>query len=396
MTEIKRILYLLLLVATLAGCEDYFGNKTDLDFIELPDFQNRDVAYVPIQPVLDQFVRPTDVLAGFDNLIYVADNGTEEIVALDEAGNVLGTFPVPGVTDVIQDRSLDLLAIGTKDTIVAANPYTLTCIYRISLKNGISYGIRNAKITEEIIHPFYFKSGFSLKDQDVVFTDISVLYDNSYYVSRVGTSNNTNQIGGPDDAILLFGEDDVFQTPITVNASGSLFRDYFKQPLSVVTSAQPPQFTVNNSRDFIVAYGDPDTQFKIRFIQFQETNFGIDYVPANRVEEDPTRADGFITEPDKFTTPTDMTISGDGSNFIFVIDSEKDSLFQFTSNGLEGVQPPPGAGFTKYVKTSFGGEGIELTQFNNPQGVAYFNEIVYVADTDNGRVLRFKLTSDFE
>ncbi|MBL4710361.1 MAG: hypothetical protein JKY48_18175, partial [Flavobacteriales bacterium] len=66
------------------------------------------------------------------------------------------------------------------------------------------------------------------------------------------------------------------------------------------------------------------------------------------------------------------------------------------SNGLEGVEPPPASGQTKYIKTSFGGKGIGASQFNNPSSVAYRNEIVYVADTDNGRVLRFKLTTDIE
>jgi hypothetical protein len=28
--------------------------------------------------------------------------------------------------------------------------------------------------------------------------------------------------------------------------------------------------------------------------------------------------------------------------------------------------------------------------------VAYFNEILYVADAGNGRILRFKLTTDFD
>ncbi|MFT4754705.1 MAG: hypothetical protein ACI85Q_002265, partial [Salibacteraceae bacterium] len=34
--------------------------------------------------------------------------------------------------------------------------------------------------------------------------------------------------------------------------------------------------------------------------------------------------------------------------------------------------------------------------FKNPRAVAYLNEILYVADSGNGRVLRFKLTSDFD
>ena len=37
-----------------------------------------------------------------------------------------------------------------------------------------------------------------------------------------------------------------------------------------------------------------------------------------------------------------------------------------------------------------------LSQFNSPTAVAYKNKIVWVCDTGNGRVLRFKLTTDFQ
>jgi len=35
-------------------------------------------------------------------------------------------------------------------------------------------------------------------------------------------------------------------------------------------------------------------------------------------------------------------------------------------------------------------------QFNEPRGLACWNQILYVCDAGNGRVLRFKLTLDFD
>ena len=45
-----------------------------------------------------------------------------------------------------------------------------------------------------------------------------------------------------------------------------------------------------------------------------------------------------------------------------MVDAEKDSLFHFTSDGREGVQPPSGANSTKNIKVSFGGTGDGLGQ----------------------------------
>ncbi|MFM8493662.1 MAG: hypothetical protein ACKOA7_08000, partial [Bacteroidota bacterium] len=35
-------------------------------------------------------------------------------------------------------------------------------------------------------------------------------------------------------------------------------------------------------------------------------------------------------------------------------------------------------------------------QFRSPNGVAYFRRVVYVADTGNGRIMRYKLSTDLE
>ena len=380
------------------GCNDFFGNKTDVSFIDIPDYQNKPIAYVPIQPVLDQFVKPTDVLAGFDELIYVADNGREEIVGLDQSGRELYSFKVPGVYSVVQDRRLNLLAVGTKDTLINGSLYTFSCIYRIDLQGAFGYGLNNAKIVKEIVHPFYLKNTFSSSDLDVKFEDIAVIGENEYYVSRTGFSNNANQFGGPDNAVLLFDEYDTYITPISITTRGGVFKDFFKTPTGMASMAQPPQISASMSRNFLFTSMDQgaDNLYKVRLITHNETDFGVEYNPNDILPLDTSKADGSINDPGKFSHPVDVIITGDGTGYIFVVDAEKDSLYQFTSNGLEGIKPPPGAGITKYVKVSFGGTGIELTQFKEPRAVAYLDQILYVADSGNGRVLRFKLTSDFD
>jgi hypothetical protein len=85
-----------LLLASLSACEDYLGERTDLDFIDIPpDNSIRQVAYVPILPVLNQFDRPTDLTTGFDELVYAVDAGREEVVAMDESGRILARRKVP-------------------------------------------------------------------------------------------------------------------------------------------------------------------------------------------------------------------------------------------------------------------------------------------------------------
>ena len=159
---------------------------------------------------------------------------------------------------------------------------------------------------------------------------------------------------------------------------------------------QPPQISANGQDHFIFTSVEPNTSIKVQIIDYIESDFGANFEPRILAESDATVADGNMASPNKFSRPVSTIYTGDGTNFIFVIDQEKDSLYQFTATGLEGVRPPAGAASSKYQMASFGGTGTGLSQFNKPSGVAYKNRIVWVCDSGNKRVLRFKLTTDFQ
>ncbi|MEZ4772785.1 MAG: hypothetical protein R3D00_06335 [Bacteroidia bacterium] len=382
----------------LAGCEGFFGKKTPTDFLDEPVYNDRTVAYVPIQPVWDNFTYPTDIIAGWDELLYVVDQGTEEIISLDQAGNELGRFRVQGLKTIAQDRRLDILATGTIDTTINGTDFTLPAIYRIDLNKSGEYGLKNAKISKRIIHPFYYRSGTpTISDEAVSFTGIAVQGSNKYYVSRNGPSNAPSQFGGPDNTVLVFDDTDKFQTPVFVTTNLGLIRDYFKAPQGLTTPAQPPQSpAVSMAPDFIFASIGTSNVLRVQYVAAIETPFGISYQVQNYPVGDTSRADRFLYEANRFTTPIDVTLTGDGTNYLFVVDATKDSLFQFNGLGYEGVNPPAGSGSRKAILASFGGTGSGLTQFREPRGVAYISRIVYVADAGNSRILRFKLTTDFE
>lgn len=400
--HIAKNVFSVLSIVLLSACSSYFGEKTDLDFIDPPDFTLRDVAYVPIQPAWDQFVYPSDICIGFDQLLYVVDEATEQIIGMDESGREQGRFRVPGVTSVTQDRRFDLLACGTIDTISAnGEPITLACLYRIRMTGeGGKYGIRHAKVINKIIHPFYSRSNVNTADLAVRFKKVAIMasdipsQNNRYYVTRQGAGGSG--VLGPNDAVLIFSNNDQFETPVSVTTSSGVFNDYFRRPSGIATFAQPPQIQASQERHFFYSSVDPSNELMVQYIEYIETDFGAEFRPVIFPVGDTSKADGFLYEPGKFSKPVNLTVAGDNSRFLFVVDADKDSLFQFTRDGFEGVLPPPASGVTKMQKASFGGTGNGLTQFNRPSGVAYYRRIVYVADAGNGRVLRFRLTLDFD
>lgn len=390
-------LYAFVVLMLLASCEGFFGKKTTTDFIEIPTYSPREVAYVPVQPVISGFEEPVDIIAGFDELMYVVDAATEQIIRLDESGRELDRLRVKGVRSVAQNRRLNLLAIGEVDVVVRDSTYSVTCIYTIDMHgNGSSLSLSGARFTDTIIHPFYYKSTFSSRDDEVKFNKIAILEDNRFYVTRTGNDNNTQKFGGPDDAVLLFSADGTYLTPVGVSTPSGFFRDFFKKPVGISSFVQPPQISAFGPDHFVFTSVSDNTTIKVQIIDYLESDFGASYEPRILFESDATISDGSLATPNKFGSPVATLVTGDGTNFIFVVDSRKDSLFQFTTTGIEGVKPPPGAAESKYQMASFGGSGEGLTNFNRPTAIAYKNRIVWICDSGNKRILRFKLTTDFQ
>lgn len=377
----------------LSSCDNYFGDKTDLGFIDIPTYEVREISYVPIAPGIHEAIAPIDVTVGYDEFIYVTDSATSSILRFDQSLTYQGSIYVPGVRKVVQDRSLKLLAIGTHDTSIAGVDRTLAALYEIDLVSDgvLSYDGKQPK--KLFSHPFYFKNSFSSSDALVRFTDIAIIGstvqadNNSYYLSRTGTSSN-NAGFGPDNAVLKFTKTHQFVSALPVTASGATYSNYFKHPTALAGFTQPPQFTAQNSPDFWVANVSEDQEIQVQHIQFTEGPFGALYEPIFYSTSDP-ESKSYLQTPQRFTNPVDLCLAGDGSRFLFVADAGVDSVYQFTSAGLEGVPPPPASTAEFHSVSTIGG-------FGDLRAVAYYDRILYVADAQSGTVSRYKLTLDFD
>lgn len=395
----KHIITILLCLSALlwAGCEGFFGKKTDTEFLDPPLYNDRTVAYVPVIPALSGFDMPTDVIVGWDELIYVVDEGKEMIISYDQAGKKLSSFSVPGAYKIAQLRNLDLLVTGTKDTLVGGQNLTLPALYRIRQTQGNASSLAFARIQNTLVHPFCFNpsSTANATDEQVVFTGVGILADGRYYLSKTGPGTAGSTLG---DAVVLFDAKDNFQTPINVSTTVGLYTDYFKLPQSICTYVQPPQSpAVSTKGDFIFASWSSSNVLKVQGILYKESDNGASYETKIFTDTDTAKGRMGLSQPYRFAQPSDIAIAGDGTGYIFVTDAEKDSLFIFNSLGYEGVTPPAGASSKKAVFASFGGKGTASLQFQTPVAVAYepTTRVVYVVDQGNRRVSRFKLTTDF-
>jgi len=404
---------LLLVSIVSSGCSDLFGEKQDATTEEI--FKEgridpgllQDVGYVPLSPFFTNgfsgpLVNPRDVFVGFDEFIYVVDDNGLQV--LDLAGRPQLLIPLSEATSVSQDRRLHVYVTAKRDTTLDGRTWHLPVIYRYS---GIAVGM--PKLEQIIWHPFDDDSRkFNRRDpistdEQVEFTGVATLADNRVYVSRRGPVNLTTTTVLPHNAIMEFSAAGVnTQTITALNPNLPSLRSAIS-PSDVLGYFHPPQTSDPTPDDrFLLSQASMernDIRFAVVAIRPVETSNGIEYRPDTRFLNsvgDPNRGDGWLFEENKFRLAVDLEMAGDGTNYIFVLDAAKDSLFVFTGDGIEGVAPPAGSGSTRPVVVSFGGAGGGALQFNSPEGVAYNDKIVYVADTGNGRISRFKLNTDFE
>lgn len=409
------------------GC-DLLGSKGDSITDEIfeqgrqdPNLIVEEIGYAALVPFWDGFDQPTDVYVGYDELVYVTD--AEGVHVLDRAGRKYDTYPLRGAISVTQDRLLNVYVAARYDTVITAvDPditWDLPAVYKLKNLNTNDPVIE----VDVLKHPFRrfdsSRSNTTLErfrlnrnslnnDELVEITSIAVMSNNDLYITRRGPSN-ASTTPFPDNTVLIFDEElsggertgrmrNVGRINLRPNEPSNFFSGIDITDITPLLG--PPQRdNISNNRGFIVTQGNPERNipFRTLWIDAVNTPDGIEYRQNSSLQvRDTSRADSFLYDQNKFKNPTGVAYSADARAHVFVVDAVTDSLYQFQSNGIEGVNPPPGSDLEKAVNVSFGGTGNGPREFNNPSGVAYFQRIVYVADKGNNRIARYRLNTDFE
>ncbi|MES2387322.1 MAG: hypothetical protein V4543_04935 [Bacteroidota bacterium] len=405
----------------LSSCDNFFGKKTKADFLPIPDYSSRPVAYVPIKPDIKAtpaFTNPTHISLGFDNLVYVVDSSLG-IYSFDQSGRQLALKSIPGVTYCVQDRNLDLLVLTKFDTTTGSTPQLLNTICRYDLKDTLAdntttlLSLNYAHLVHRMVYPVFTRETqrFQVPDElkQISLNAIGILSGNRYYVTCSGPERQAFNYTYPNNCIMICNAPKQENnrgswSPLAVTAdNGTYGTDYFNQPFAIATTINPPQsltLELQAKDDFIFTSLDQNSQLRVQYIQAVKSGEGfINYSLKPLVVGDYSVANGFLYTSNKFVRPLSIAMAGDNSRYIFVADYAKDSLFQFTIDGLEGVKPNA-ISDPKLIKVSFGSNEKDkgTADFHKLRSVAYAEKILWLADEGPDkvkRITRWKLTTDF-
>ncbi len=337
------------------------SEKTDLSQFPISNNGGNPVVsettYVQQNPTFTGFNQPEAVLIGREPLIYVADTKNNRVVQMDLAGVEIGSIAVNNPTALAQDYNFDLLVIG--DSVLNITFDTISVLYRIKTAE-IGGVLSNATLLPMLGSDF----PTPLSSRKRTFSGVGVFSDNSYILTRIGPDNSSSI--DPDNALLKVAGRN--PPPAVTVLSGFQVTGngiYSIDKLSGVTTFE------NELTDFILIRNTTDFGFKVEWFLYDNIKgtYNPKFIPEDNVD--------ILNK--QLGSPAGITV--DPNKNVYVVDEEKDSLYKYTSFGV-------------YRKESFGGTGIGANQLQNPKGVSFFNKVLYIADTGNNRIVRYKLSTD--
>lgn len=299
---------------------------------------------------------PEDIFTGLDRLLYVADTGNDRVIMLDKAGRVQGiSRPIHRPMAIGQDSFLNLLIVNGTNVVYTIDLVAHRHLIAEAPVETLTVGPPNAVFTG--VAAFGSKRNFYVTDQAnsrIWRYDGQALKPILFQGTGVGTANAPTGI-----TTFLIPTGNLANV---LNEEGFIFtqmREVFKIQWIGGGNVFPPfapQISPSDNVDFF-------NHFK------NDSRDGdIDYLPED--------------------------VAVDNSGRIYVVDSVADSVFVFNRNGEFLMDR------NQITLLSFGGTGSGDRQFRNPKGIAFLDvdddQVLYVADTGNNRILRFKLSSEFD
>jgi hypothetical protein len=359
---------MLLLVGLLVSCEQ--PDSPEISSLPSPGAKPPpgDTSYVLQTPAWTGFNLPEAIIVGNEPFIYVADTENDRIVMLDLGGGIIGVSQrIQHPVALAEDKKLNLIVCAQFDTLLAGHTTTTTfgAVYRINLVSTLH------NIAAAVPKRVFFDAGDSTRR----YTGVATLFDNSYYLTRVGPKNSTLSYDR-DNAILQFAGNDSLVNAVSAASTFApdgtgLMAIHQLNGITTMPSGRSTEFVYTQ----VKSSAGITPLFKVQWVRMisegQTTNWASKFYTYQDGEID-------FLRPGYFGNPRGLTLDMYGN--LFVADADSNKVFRFTSRGAE--------------RYSFSKSPSGAAYFNGPYGVAYFAGTVFVADRGNNRILRFKLSTD--
>jgi len=340
-------------------------------------YQNLNKAvYNLINPILDDqsgynFRNPSDIYFGVDNFVYVCNTDANQIIMMDAGGTIQGISQfIEHPEAITQNDSLDLLIVNKTNK-----------IYKIDMYEA-SHNIASAPI--QVV----FEQASEPTRQ---FTGISVYNGFEYYVTVIEPADSSSNFIEFSFIYDFYANHTLKgKLPFEVNGT-ALFSTILPTAVVSLRELYLDISSRENTIQFMFTHTGRTSLLENAY-KFQHIATRI-FEGQEILSPNTSFIGTDIYAVDKFWNLEDLAIDRNG--FVFLVDAGRSP-----ADSLSG-RPLPGfyrfAGSSGKQLQSVLGIGNGPKQFNNPKGIAVTplleQQIVYVADSGNNRIMRFQLST---
>jgi len=365
-----RIIVVVGLVAALifAGCVGRTEFPTDLP---PPDEAGRpaDTTYVVVNPIWTEaggqkFNRPHGVTFGYDRSIYICDTDNDRIVRMSVTGEYIEEYAVQHPVQVTQDRQLNLICVDGGGVVSRRSHFGAgefdTVLYRDSVTRVIE--IQRPGIDSVFYDSLLIDSVWV----DSVWIEVQVMVLDTILINVPSGLLGVAASPLPDRYYYLPDSTRSVITVLDVDDHG-LAADILR------AFARPPAVDPVG----IMTYPTGESSYNIVFTQ-RGTREGLRIIRSGTFQD--VRLD--TTDIYEMLPSGPKQVARDEEGNFFVVSALADEVYRFTRHGAFSLR--------------FGGSGVEPGQLSRPHGIAYGEKTLYIADTGNDRVVRYRLSTDLQ
>ncbi len=385
------------------------GALTNCDFQKMPlpspqaksvAFGANDTSYVELNPIWDQTTlgialnAPSDIIMGPDGIIFLANEGNDQIIALSRAGQVLSEHGLGSVSAVPHprglaiDSKLNLLIANGTDKIYCWNQY----LNFVTIDSVADVGVYYDAAKRDTVHLSFSQLYFWQQQHASIPRLLYYLFEKNEAKAKMAQSTFVFYQHQSSDAVFngiaagKYGSERVYATDY---ATDKIIQLRLQADLAVKTKDGQVlhRYVGVYARD-IATYGsgagtvdDPwsivtDRDENIYFTQLGG-NFKVQKLMANTYTPKYVLYQHDIMDLNRFITPYDLALDEVGN--IFVVDTDRGCVSKFGNSGNKAGQ-----------LLSLGKKGLAITTFNDPRGIIVRDQIVYVVERGANRIRRFQ------
>ncbi len=414
----------------------------EYDRLTMPDsndtskiFNTGEINYIQMNPVWNDFYTPIDIFISLDDYIFVADSGNQRVVVMDKTGNTvmsdnsnnnfadlyhLSIHPV----GLCVDSKLNLFITDKSKSIYTWNQFTNNSSNAGEGNDSIAVAIeyRNPD-TEELVTITDWQESYALEEEGYIINEVDYTFDQvkidsilgvhefysddlhpeSEYISIAAAPSRENAIYVTDDGEQNIQKINLIRSAYLKLSDGTTVWQHKGVRSKNIATPGTGAGTVNDPKGI---FTDPSGS-----VYYTQTGINFGFHKISKVDEEEelwasmfTLGQNEILELDRFDDPEDVAVDDDGNIFVLNTDANEVQVFDAGGSfirkaGLRSVQ------VDTTVQDTIDSQIVErdtiMTKYYNdildhPRGIFVDNGVIYVVNSGDNSIIRFKLSSDID